>query len=230
LQEKESMENALNMGHEFKKYIIFLLLFIAGCASPTQKLTTTVKYKKDVRFTVNGKKIKGMGVAIPAAEYEIEIEYNFGNMDLLTFSTCHREIQMEGEGSKAKYVFKPTEIEIKGNCPLDIGIYDKKGRHGWGFLLFNNHGFSLPAKVQCNGESYSINGVSACQSQIGTVQSINFSQPVILDSTEGCKAEKNGNSFEYTMASDFCRFGFMDSAGNFHSHESYGYETYIIRE
>lgn len=211
------------------KYLI--LLFLVSCSSVVQQLNTTTHYKKDITFWVNDKKFVGVGVAQKADSYEIYIERSKGKIDVLTLSTCHRNITIEDEGSKAKYVFVPTSIEKESGCPLEIGIYDKQGRHGWGYLLFRQSGSDLAAKMECNGQQTAPVGTSICQSKFGTIQRISFDSPVTFNSAAGCSINKiSDKSFEYIMSRGHCYFGFADSNYNFHDHRSFGFEEFIIRE
>jgi hypothetical protein len=210
------------------KYFLFLLLF--SCASYNQPLNTTTIYKKDLTFWVNDKKIVGVGVVPKAANYEIFIDYKAGNIDLLSLVTCHRQINLAKQDHKLTYNLSPSKIELEGNCPLDLGVYDLKGRHGWGYLIFSRAENKLMAKIECNGEVYENEGVSICQGQIGTAQRITFTSAVKEAASPGCELKKIGNAFEYEVKKDFCYFSFIDSNHNFHDHTAFGYETFIIRE
>lgn len=207
--------------------LFLLLLLFAGCSTVVPKMDVNTVYKKDVNFTVNGKKFKGVGVVPRAVNYEISIEYPQGKIDLLSISNCHRDIQASSEGTKANLTFIPNDIEK--DCPLDIGVYDEKGRHGWGYLFFEREDAILPAKLLCNGETIIARGVSACQSKIGTVQKIIFGYPVRGVSSEGCQFKQNGQEFEYEVVKNFCYYAFSDDHGNIHNHSIFGYETFPIR-
>lgn len=208
------------------KYLVLLFLF--SCSNIVQKLDINTVYKKDVVFTVNGKKITGMGVVPKAMNYEVVFEYPQGKIDLLSLYTCHRDKQLPNEGSKATYQFTPTDLDL--DCPLQIEIYDKKGRHGWGFLLFERPELQLPAKLLCNGEITIAKGMSVCQAKIGTTQRISFGYPVTVDPEKGCPISQKGTDFEYEIVKDLCYYGFIDSSGNLHNHVSFGYETFIFRD
>jgi hypothetical protein len=209
------------------KYLFFLILF--SCSTVNQKLTTDIVYKKDVAFTANNKKIAGMGIIPKAPNYEILIEYKSGNIDLLTLTSCHRQVILEKQGSKVNYTYTPSKVELDTSCPLDIGIYDQKGRHGWGFLGFTRSENKLIAKVECNGESGELEGVSLCQGNIGTIQRLTFSTNIKAIASQGCSFSQRENIIEYQMKKDFCYFSFVDDKNNFHDHTSFGYETFIIR-
>lgn len=202
-----------------------------GCTTTPQKLSPEVIYKKDVTFWVGDKKIVGMGVAPEAESYKLYIDYPKGKIDFLTLTTCHRQVTVENKDHGFNYLFKPTAIEKEGICPLDIGIYDKKGRHGWAYLFFENAANLLAAKVECNGEQISADGVSVCQGPVGSIQRINFDSPeVIAASSEGCEITKMGKFFQYKISKGFCYFSFKDPSGQFHDHTSFGHETFIVRE
>jgi len=210
--------------------ITTLLLLITSCSSIPQTLNTETIYKKDLKFWVNKKLISGVGVVPRAIAYDIYIEKEKGKIDLLTLTTCHRSIQISEEGSKASYQLMPSEIEASSGCPLDLGAYDAKGRHAWGYLLFESDKLRLPAKILCNGDVTISQGASICQSQIGTIQKLIFSNSVKALASDGCKIEKVGTDFEYEMTKNFCYYAFIDDNGLVHDHTAFGYEQFIIRD
>lgn len=194
-----------------------------------QKLNTATNYEKDISFWVNGKAIKGVGSVPLSLSYEIEIKYTFGKINVLTLETCHRNITLENQGNKTSYTFTPSDIEKKDSCPLDIGIYDLKGRDGWGFLQFEREEATLVAGIQCNGDYWKAKGVSICQSKVGTLQKIGFDVPVKAANDDGCKLTQAGNEFTYEVKNGYCFLEFEDAQGNFHEHTIFGYQTFIIR-
>jgi hypothetical protein len=213
-----------------KIVICFVFCLLSACSSINQSLNSDTVYKKDVRFWVGKKRIVGMGVVPRADVHEIFIQYDEGKIDLLSVTSCHRNDQITNEGSKAYYVYKPAPIERDSGCPLDIGIYDKKGRHGWGYLLFERTENLLPVFLQCNGETTTAIGVSVCQAQIGSVQRLSFDRDVKVAASEGCDVHQIARTFDYEVSKEFCYYSFIDDAGNVLDHTSFGYETFIYRE
>ncbi|UOF83072.1 hypothetical protein [Caudoviricetes sp.] len=209
---------------------LLFLLFLVSCSMPSQQLSTTSLYKKDVTFWVNDRQYVGVGVVPHGTKYKMYFEFPKGNIDLITLTTCHRSVQVEDKDHGYNYTFTPNILEKESACPLDVGIYDKKGRHGWGYLLFEKPENNLLATLECNGENIQANGVSICQGRMGTLQRINFKGETNGVAADGCEFTKVGNSFEYEMAKGFCYYSFSDGAGNIHDHTTYGYETFIIRE
>jgi hypothetical protein len=225
------MNFILFLGRVFLTYgPVFLFLFFIGCASVSQTLTTTTEYMMDVPFIVNGKAFSGVGVAPLASSYKIEIHYPYGKISVLTLSTCHRDIPVQNDGTKAIYPFVPSDLELEENCELNIGVYNAKAQDGWAILQFERDDAKLIAQVECNGDKFFAKGVSLCQSKIGTTQRISFSVPVKVEIDPDCKLTTiSPGVFEYDVQKGFCFFTFEDNDGNYHEHSIYGYETFIIR-
>jgi hypothetical protein len=208
------------------KYLLIFLL--VACSDVTQKLDTVTIYKKDVLIEINKQIIVGVGSVPSAKKYDIYIKNPPANLDFMTLTTCHRNIAIANAGKIAYYEYIPNALE--SNCSMEIDAFDKKGRHGWGYIVFQNSSLKLPAKMMCNGDVVDVMGASACQSQIGTVQWIMFTKPVKVQATDGCEIKVDGEIAEYRMHKEYCTFSFKDDQGNTHDHTSYGYETYIVRD
>lgn len=212
-------------------FFLLFFFFFGGCSSVTQTLDTTTQYMKDVPFTVNGTPFVGVGVAPKTDSYKIVINYPYGNMDVVTFDTCSRNIVQDSDGKKLTYLYTPSLLESRDSCGLEIGIYNKKSKDGWALLQFEKDSAKLQATVECNGSTWVANGVSLCQAKVGTIQRISFSVPTVYKTpNSGCKLVPIGNSYEYNVIAGYCYITFMDDNENFHNHTIYGGQTFIIRQ
>ena len=205
-------------------------------------------YRRDITITGSGYQGQGVVVLPKQNKYQLELKA-VGNFDLLTFTTCHREITEKDAGYKGKFLgygkdkklakmeYEPAKgIEDSGSCPIDIGGYEKKdGRHSWGAILIENEASKLPSVVKCNGRETQYRGVSACQSRIGLLQRIEFLIEVEYDLDTKCKYENikfDGKVFEYAMPQGECLIYFMEKTGEkrVSEHYDYGYSKIIIGE
>lgn len=213
--------------------VLLIFLLIASCTS-VQKLDENTAYKKDIIVHVNGAKLLGVGVVSKAEIYRIQVN-SHGNLDVLTFNSCHRETVFEKVSTKKKFwrkdkkkfVFNYTPTTtIEAKCPLEFGAYDTKGRHGWAYLVLDREG--LASTTYCNGEKRENGGVSICQSKAGLEQIIEFKEDVKYLSTCGHKG--NSKTITYEIEKGFCYFSFKSKAGKIHDHVAYGYEKFILRK
>lgn len=170
------------------------LLFLVGCASVPPTLLTEKFYKRDLKMTVNGKEAEGTLVVARASQYEIEIEAP-GDLDLVTISTCHREISSEDAGGgwfksdkKGKIKYWPmAQVESEGGCPLRISALEKdNGANSWGFIDFKDPQMSLHGQIICNGQNILEDGVAVCQAHEGLIQEANFDEPVKYSPVAAC--------------------------------------------
>lgn len=215
-------------------YGMFLLI-IVGCSSAQGPLDTNQIYKNDILMTVNGVKYQGTGVISKAQKYNILVETE-EKMDLLTISSCHRDVTIENAKKAYTYSYVPNEIEAQGSCTVRVGGYSKNsGKHSWGFLEFEE-GPGLIVNLQCNGKLESLsNGVSVCQSHEGLIQRIIFEKPVAIAQKsliDSCKPQTVDNKvWTYYMPKGECVINFFEVGGKLvHRHTSIGYMSYILRE
>jgi len=220
------------------KFVLFLWL-IAGCSSVPLKLDPKVMYKRDMKISFDGQSYSGVAVLPDKASHEITIETK-GKLDLLTITTCHREFTAENLSSggifgKNKYTFLYAPIPgIEDEyCPIDIGGYEAlKGRHSWGFLDMKTKGENVEALLHCNGELKNVSGVSVCQSKLGLVEKINFSQEMAVAPSENCKTmiSPDLKSYEFEVAPGVCVYKFRSRDNQYHRLTTIGYEDIVIRE
>ena len=227
------------------KYILLSLFFVSCVSTQTNFSQEDFKnsfYKKDMKIAANGFKGTGTLVLPKANTYNFEFE-SYGELDLFTFSTCHREISKEeagekgifGNKKKTKVPYMPNSMEYVA-CPIDVGGYDAdKGRHSWGFIAIETEKHQLPANVQCNGESYNSRGTTICQSKVGLVQSLSFENDVVFVTDKTC-GDMNliykDKVFTFVMPKGTCIHYFKEKNAPSRIHEltTFGYEKILIRK
>lgn len=207
---------------------------LAGCSLIEQRLDPSVYYKRDIELTINGQKYKGIAVPAKAPEYKLEIEGGGGaEINMLTATSCHREITVEGSAKKYAWTYRPIKgLEDGMGCLLEIGAYNKQGRHSWATIDFLTGSETLAAEIQCNGGKLSSQGVSICQAKAGLTQKIIFSERVKVSPDPGCAPmrTKDEKTFEYEITKGECPYYFATREGKLHRHSALGYESILIRE
>ena len=236
-----------------KKYGQFLLAayavtILSSCSQPViQKLNPDVVYKKDMVITIDGKVGEGV-VVVPSKElHDLHIIAQ-GDLDLFTFTTCHREEVAEDASNvterkgifkkkiekkrEIKLQYKPNLIEKTGACPVQLGGYEEeKGRHSWGFIDFETSDAVLDATLFCNGQTINSNGVSVCQSRAGLIQAIEFKEEVFIAPTKGCEiGYEKGTFFKFPIRKGQCVYAFMNKKMEIHRLTTLGYEIVPIRK
>lgn len=219
---------------------------LSSCAAmPIQALQVGTAYKYDMLLSVNGHTGTGMLVVPKADPYAFDITAQ-GDLDLFTLESCHREQDTENAFKQVflaknhrEYAFtyapSPT-IETEGACPVRLAGYtEKNGQSSWGFVDFEDPETTLPALVQCDGETpYESNGVSVCQSKVGTLQKITFPVRVMVFPDAGCNmpTPADNRSFFYTISKGFCVYSFVEIAPKDKQHRhrlsTYGFEQIIL--
>lgn len=218
--------------------LISALLFLSGCSSITPVLDPRVYYRRDMRLEVNGSKSTGALVVSHSDDYNIEIEAK-GNLDLFTFTTCHREETRENAGKggifgnkkRVKINYQPVKGIETEYCPIFLGGYEvKRGRHSWGFLDFEDPDTTLKGVLKCNGK-VSEGTVTVCQAREGLIQELGFAEEVTVRPKAGCEIGKtSGKVFRYKMNPRECVYAFKSGYDEVHRHTSIGYEEILIRE
>ncbi len=225
---------------------LLLLLLFTGCVSQQSNFSDEAYknsfYKKDMKLSSNG--FKGIGTLVlpKATDYKMDFE-SYGTLDLFTFSTCHREISIEeagergifGNKKKTKLTYSPNSMELVA-CPIDIGGYDAdKGRHSWAFIAIETDKHTLPANVQCNGDTYNSRGTTICQARAGLVQSISFENEVVFVLDKSCSDLKytyENKTLTFTMNKGPCvnYFKEIKAPNRIHELTTFGYEKILIRK
>lgn len=207
--------------------ILPIICLIASCAS-NQLMDPTKLYKKEVDFTINDQKAKGMYAQSKSPAYRIVFELH--KEAVVKITTCHREETFREVGKRLEYLYRPVEgLENVGYCPLLLGAFDRDGAHSWGMIDFQDTE-TLSATVGCSGSSYKTVGVSVCQSKAGLIQTIKFEKPVKVFSTEACaKAEtQDQKRFTIEVSRDVCLYLFSDGDKE-HRLTLFGYDEVYIK-
>lgn len=227
--------------------LIFFLIFSLSCSKEYSSVNPETVYKKDISVIFEGKEFVGMAVLPGQASYDLHIKAK-GDLDLFTFTNCHREEVSEDawnvqetkrtfifkkqvdKKKEIKLTFRPTELEKDGPCPIFVAGYEEsKGRHSWAFIDFENEENRLISEVQCNGETKMFTGVSVCQARAGLLQRIKFS--VNVKTSPDCPI-RIINDFEYEIEIPLgeCVYTFMSESGETHRLTTFGYEQVLIRK
>lgn len=222
------------------KYILLIAISMLGC-DIQHAANPDIYYKRDAIIKYGGREYIGVAVLPKAAKYDLEFKFN-NDLTLFTLRTCHREFTQDEFRSGGWFSRKENSISIAyepqagieapGYCPVEIGGFDVKGRHGWGFIDFESDTEKLSALVKCNGNRRVFNGVSVCQSLQGLLTSIVF--PVKVHAAESdCFAPETKDNMTYTlqMPSKRCIYLFREQEGEqrFHRFTTIGYESVLLR-
>jgi hypothetical protein len=221
---------------------VFLIAF-SGCtaAEKVDSASSEIFYKRDIKIEYGGKSYRGIAVLPSGVNYDIKITAA-GKLDLFTFTDCHMEHTAEDAGqggifSRKNVVDFKYSREFAGAsyCPVELGGYEVKGRHSWGFIDFQSPNETLPAKIFCNGYSENTAGVSVCQSKKGLYQKIVF--PVGVETnlaTDTCPMpiSIDSKTFEFPTVPGLCVYAFREFSGarRFHRLTTLGYDKILIRE
>lgn len=232
-------------------YLLLLLLTIS-CTTPftvpdkAPGLSPETFYKRDMIIEYDDVEYEGVAVLPMKAKYSFHL-YAQGDLDLFTFTTCHREETAEDASNvtkrglfwrkiekkrEIKLEYTPNDIEKTGGCPVYLGGFEKeKGRHSWGLIDFATPEATLPALIKCNGKSVQSQGVSICQARNGLLQSITFALPVRVLPRSGCELGKqDGTHFEFAIQKGQCVYAFVTMEGRIHRLTTLGYEAVPIRK
>lgn len=242
----------MNKKHTFY-YLFLAMAFSLSCTTSENfvQQRTDIFYQKDIKFKVEKKDVdgklqsigdfRGSAVVPEGNSYKITL-FPEGKADLLSISSCHREIRTQDPDKKffdKGYSFEldPVKsIESGRDCKIDLAVYEqKKGRNAWGFLAFENEKFKMPANIKCNGEIKSTGGVSICQSRKGLIQQYIFDRKVEAVFNPECDitSGQNGkNDFTFIMPRGPCTIYFIDVAipKNVHQANLYGYDEILLKD
>ena len=176
----------------------FVLLF-SGCATVDPEVPQIeALYQHELMVKVNGLAIRGFGVVPLADKYHVLVIPE-GKIDRIIIRTCHRELvfdkpeqgfwnRLTQNNVFTTEITRTPDIEDVASCAMEIDVYEeRKKRSGWAVVDFEDRRpeVSLPFHVKCNGDSYSFaRGVGVCQSAIGLVQQVIFTEPVLAESVD----------------------------------------------
>lgn len=226
--------------------LLLVLYICTSCALPKNAVDTSTLYKLDMVMDINGKVFHGTAAPTRSDSYKIHI-YAKGDLDLFTLETCHREEATESAWNvvdkkgffKRKvtnkreviFTFKPNDLE-KDMCSVMLGGYEMtKGRHSWAFIDFQDKARSIYGTSLCNGKIVGNPSVSVCQSKVGLVQKISFSEDVIGACDDGCGLTKQmGKEFFIDTAKGYCACLFKAKDGRTHRLTTIGYDKILMRQ
>ena len=225
-----------------EKIIAALLLMLTISCAEYQQLEIDMYHKKDIGIKVNGNSYEGVTVIPRADKYEITLEPK-GDMDLILVRSCHREHSFEKKSKKFlwirigsnsfQYTYEPSPKEKNSTCPLRVEVYESiNGRHSWALLDFEHPDYKMEARILCNGEVKTFNGVSICQAKVGLIQSVEFPDIVdFADPPDGCMLPvyKDG-AFDWEMSKGECLYHIRNAKGELHRMTTIGYEGVLVRE
>lgn len=176
--------------------LFFVYLFFAlGCAMLSGQVakpitSSSVLYRRDIQIEVDGKRYAGVATLPAKDSYHFKVTTKH-DMDRFKATSCHRQIVEDNVGKsgwfskKSSYEFdypRTSDIERTGPCPLQLEAGADDNEFSWGFIDFNDSGFTLPAIVNCDGAVINATlGASDCQSRADLAQEIFFSEPVTMD-------------------------------------------------
>jgi len=227
------------------RVLLTTILSVSGCSTLNQQLDPEVYYKRDIGISVNGVEYAGT-ISVPKADsYDLVLKPK-GDVDLLLIRTCHAEYSCEKSGCEKKggglfskkevrFVYTPVPgLEDIRVCPLRIDAYEsKKGRHSWAFIDFEHPDYKVEATLKCNGYTSFLNGVGVCQGKKGTIQRIEFKEPIRFappkPSTCGVPY-KMGNGYEFPVVVGECLYHFDTQSGKLGRLTVVGYDGVLIRE
>lgn len=229
---------------------ILSLLFLLSCSTSStfSSIDPKVVYRHDMEMNFNGHLGQGVLVVPEADVYKVHITAP-GELDLFTFTNCHREEVAENAGNvttttgkifkrkienknQLKMEFSPSPLEKRDSCLVQItGLEESKGRHSWGIVDFESSTNTLPALLSCNGSQINAKGVSICQARAGLIQAIKFPKEVYASPDASCPLPKNkGDYFEFPIQKGKCVYAFMTKEKEIHRLTTLGYEQILIRK
>jgi len=221
----------------------------------TQKITKTPiwLYKPDLKISIDEVKFYGFGAAVILPQTDIVVD-SIVDADRVEVTTCSRhdvcqiksgelacdlkrfQISTDWFGNPKHtliYHFIPDAKERDDSCAqMFLAVYDKNALASWGFLAFrSNPERNFPARMTCNAQDILYKGTSACSVKAGTIQEINFDQPI-----DNFKADKScgiikvsDTEFEMQPTVGWCRasFGIKDK---YHDLVLNAYDEVLIRD
>lgn len=228
---------------------LFLLILLSSCStgSSFQKLDPSTVYRHDMEININGFQGQGVLVVPEAATYKVHIKAP-GELDLFTFTNCHREEIAENASvvsktgkifrrtienkNEFKMDFTPSPLEKSDSCLVQVtGLEESKGRHSWGIVDFESSTNTLPALLSCNGSQINAKGVSICQARASLIQAIKFPKEVYASPDTSCPLPKTkGDYFEFPIQKGKCVYAFMTKEKEIHRLTTLGYEQILIRK
>jgi len=215
--------------------LLFLIIFIS-CNEETQKLQPEKYYQRDLQITYDNKTFNGTAVLPSKDKYSIKVK-SVDKINLLTVTTCHREIAYYPDKVEFTFDYTPVKgIEDDGDCNLELFAANLEGKHAWGFIDLNAAKYALKATLRCNGENNKeYLGTSVCQSKVGLYQEIVFFYPVEISQINKCPIPESQDKkiWKLNLNLGECVYLFKETAfgtAKFHKLTTVGYEGILIRK
>lgn len=220
------------------KYML-VLFFLLGCAQYQQELSNKVIYKNDMQIELDGVKYNGNAVIPLKTEYKFTFK-SISKMDMLIFTSCHRDVNIENAGGhfspkEADFIYRPIYPIETRYCPIKIAAINQEGKNTFGQMDIIDSSVSLPAKLTCNGDKSMVNGASFCESLYGLKQMIEFPVEVVISGnnkrcTELVSGDKKQFIFDISMGD--CVYNIMEILPPNREHRltTKGYQQIILRE
>jgi hypothetical protein len=246
------MEKHTSQKVEWSSILILAIILIgllatiglSGCAvlSPAQQeVSQNTFYRRDMKVSVDGVDYPGYGVLPVKDSYEFKVQTNH-EMDRFKQITCHREIIEEKVGDKGflskatKYSFtlrRLNSVERSDPCPLELIASADSNDHTWAYFDFAAADEKLPAKIECDGWNATYNGVSVCQSAVGLMQKISFSEPVKTSFDADCPMPPapDEKTFIFPINAGKCVYIFYGTTSKqFHRLTTLGWQDVWLRK
>lgn len=226
---------------------------IFGTSSQKATRTPIWVYKPDLQIILDGETFYGTAVSVISDSKDIQIQSQV-SIDRVEISTCSRhdvcqvkggtlacdparfKVDTDWFGNAGKYMtyhFSPDKKEHDDSCAnLEVSIFDKNQLAAWGYIVLRTDpAKNFAAHFTCNGTDWKFSGVSLCSVKAGTIQQINFDQPVDnFRADQGCNIKKISDSeFEFQPAVGWCRASF-GRALQYHDVILNGYDEVLIRD
>lgn len=213
-----------------KSLLSLASFFLFSCSLPLDTPIIDKKYRLDLEINNMGNIQTGLVVLSDKPLYTLDFKSK-GDMDYLSFNSCSTTVTKREAGGifnkkEARINFRPNEIEKELGCDVKVDITNKKSRHTFGFIAFENKIFDLEANVICGETTKKYNGVSVCQSYAGNLVRIRFSEKVKAHS-EDCKIISEGDKFDINSESGFCNYYFIRN-GHKHRLLVYGWTDELL--
>lgn len=202
-----------------------------GCAtsSTTPGPERSLSYRKDLSITLTRPRVQveGFGVLPRLRAYPLAMRSR-KEPELIRLSNCHRDSVFRDVDDKFSYEYVPNRLIESGSCILQITFLDSKGYHQFGAISFRDDE-TLPADLSCNGSRIAYEGASVCQGKAGTLQVIQFEEPVQVKASKGCDkpSSDDDKAWEYPIKEGFCVYLFRSHSEEFHKLTTFGYTDFV---
>lgn len=217
--------------------LIVIISYFYSCTNVPEKIDLNKTYKLDAWITdkAQGKEAEGMIVLDLKPLLTLQITAS-AKIDYVSFRSCSREeVQEDPRTGLSRKTFsinyRPNEIEMAGNCPVTVSMFNNKNMVAVSFIDFQDSFTTLPATVICEGTTTQSKGVSVCQSRVESIERIRFDTEVMVSPDKGCELDKDrGKEFTFKLGLNYCVYAFVEIKPPHRSHKLsvYGYDSIQI--